>query len=87
MIEVKPGQSVGRSADGRAGVRPLSPAEIDAVSGGDTVSCIWVCQPVSEPVEPPTISAGFDDGGGGTHYDCQLVCGGIFDPGDDYPPI
>lgn len=87
MFVGAPGQSFGRIAGAPAGMRALSRAEIEAVSGGETVSCIWVCQPVPEPSDPPAINAGFDTGGGGTGYDCQLVCGGIFGPGDDYPSI
>lgn len=85
MFEVQRGQSLSASLQSSGGMRPLTRAEIEAVSGGDTISCIWVCQPVPEPVDPPAVSAGLNDGG--THYDCQLLCDGNFEPGDDYPPI
>lgn len=85
MIEVQPGQSLSAGDRASRSVRLLTEDEIDGVSGAETISCIWVCRQVPGPSDPPATSAGFD--GDDTHYDCQLVCGPVHDPGDDYPPV
>lgn len=85
MVEVEPGRRpASRRANLSNGMRSLSSAEIDAVAGGDSISCIWVCRQVPEPNNPPAASIGFDSGG--PYFDCELVCGGNFEPGGDSPP-